>query len=174
MKGDRYEIRRAQPSDADAIAAAHLDSIRSIGPRFYPPEAVDDWSAGLTPDLYVRVMEEDGEVFFIAAGAIDEQPEVIGFATHRVEGGRHGTSVYVRGAAARRGIGTALFRLAEADALASGATSLQIEASLAGVEFYKANGFEETARGNIRLMSGRSIACVFMQKALAATLGPLR
>jgi ribosomal protein S18 acetylase RimI-like enzyme len=174
MKNPGFEIRRAQPSDADAIAAAHLDSIRSIGPRFYPPEAVDDWSAGLTPDLYVRAMEEDGEVFFIAAGAIDEQPAVLGFATHRVEGGRHGTSVYVRGAAARRGIGTALFRLAEADALASRATSLQIEASLAGVEFYKANGFEETARGNIRLMSGRSIACVFMQKALAATLGPLR
>lgn len=166
MKISGIELRRAQPSDADAIAVAHLDSIRSIGPRFYPPEAVDDWSAGLTPDLYVRVMEEDGEVFFVATGEIEGKPAILGFATHRVEDGRHGTSVYVRGCAARRGIGTALFQLAEADALASGATSLHIEASLAGVEFYRTNGFEEIDRGNIRLMSGRSLACVFMRKVL--------
>ena len=37
---------------------------------------------------------------------------------------------------------------------------------LAGVEFYKANGFDEIARGETRLMSGRPIACVFMRKTL--------
>ena len=44
-------------------------------------------------------------------------------------------SVYVRGIAARRGIGSALLGLAEAHAVAHGAASLQVEASLAGVEF---------------------------------------
>ncbi|MCI0719067.1 MAG: GNAT family N-acetyltransferase [Acidobacteria bacterium] len=166
-----FELRCARPSDADDIAVAHRDSIRSIGPGFYPPEVVGAWAAGLTGDVYVKAME-GGEVFFIAIGAIDRTPAVLGFASdYLIEDARYGTSVYVRGAAARRGIGSALLRLAEADAIAKGATSIHVEASLAGVEFYKANGFEEVARGETRLMSGRPIACVFMRKPLAAS-GP--
>jgi putative acetyltransferase len=162
----QFEARRARPSDADAIAVAHRDAIRSIGPGFYPPNVVDDWEEGLTGDVYVKAMER-GEVFFIAVGEIDGEGAVLGFATdYCIGGSRHGTSVYVRGAAARQGIGSALFKLAEAEAVARGATSIRVEASLAGVEFYKANGFEELARGETRLMSGRPIACVFMQKLL--------
>jgi GNAT superfamily N-acetyltransferase len=74
--------------------------------------------------------------------------------------------VYVRGAAARRGIGSALLRLAEAHALESGATGIHVEASLAGVEFYRANGFVALGCGETRLKSGRPIACVFMRKDL--------
>jgi ribosomal protein S18 acetylase RimI-like enzyme len=165
MKTTTYETRRAAFPDADDIVAAHRDSIRAIGPAFYPPDVVDDWGAGLTAGVYVKAMEE-GEVFFIAIGEIAGERAVLGFATHRIDSGRHGTSVYVRGAAARRGIGSALFRLAEADAVASGATSIEIEASLAGVGFYKTQGFEEVSRGDIRLRSGRPIACVFMRKNL--------
>ena len=160
-----YETRQATPADAEAIAQAHIDSIRSIGPAFYPPTVVADWGEGLTPALYVGAMA-DGEAFFIATGSIDGAPAVLGFATHRVDGTRHGTSVYVRGSAARRGIGTALLRLAEAHAVAGGATSVHIEASLAGEKFYRENGYEEVSRGETKLMSGRPIACVFMQKTL--------
>ena len=34
-------IRAAQPADAEAITLAHLDSIRSLGPAFYPSEVVE-------------------------------------------------------------------------------------------------------------------------------------
>jgi putative acetyltransferase len=166
--GTEVEMRRAQPSDADAIAMAHRDSIRSLGSRFYPSNVVNDWEAGLTGDVYVKAME-GGEVFFIALREIDSEPMVLGFATdYRIDEVKHGTSVYVRGSAARQGIGSALLGLAEAEAAARGATSIQIEASLAGVEFYRANGFEEVGRGEARLMSGRPIACVFMQKRIHA------
>jgi putative acetyltransferase len=166
MKIVRVETRRALPSDADAIAVAHRDSIRSIGPRFYPPNVVDDWQEGLTGDVYVKAMDR-GEVFFIAVGPIDGEPVVLGFASdYCIEGSQHGTSVYVRGCAARQGVGSALLRLAEREAAARGATSVRIEASLAGVEFYKANGYDELASGETRLMSGRPIACVFMRKLL--------
>jgi putative acetyltransferase len=160
------QTRRGHPRDADAIASAHLDSIRSIGPAFYPPDVVEAWSSGLTPDIYVKAME-GGEAFFIALGDIDGEPAVLGFSTHRVDDAQDGASVYVRGGAARQGIGTALLRLAEEHALAHGARSIQIQASLAGVEFYKANGFEEVGRGDALLMSGRSMPCVFMRKVLA-------
>jgi len=164
------ENRRAHPSDADDIALAHRDSIRSVGPAFYPPNVVDDWGNGLTGDVYLKAME-GGEVFFVATGKVDGNTLVLGFASdYCIEGSTHGTSVYVRGFAARRGIGSRLLRLAEAHALANSATSIQIEASLAGVDFYRANGFTEVGRGETRLMSGGAIACVFMRKDLGVEL----
>ena len=165
MAPDEIQIRRAHPGDAEAIALAHLDSIRSIGPRFYAADVVEAWGAGLTPKIYVRAME-GGEAFFIATGQLDGRPAVLGFSTHRVDDAQDGASVYVRGRMARRGIGTTLLRAAEAHAFAHGATTIQIQASLAGVEFYQANGFDEIGRGEALLMSGRSMACVFMRKFL--------
>lgn len=165
MKAVDFEIRRATTSDAHAIAAAHRDSIQSIGPLFYPQDIVDAWGAGLTRDLYVNAMER-GEVFFIAVGEIDGKRAVLGFSSHRVDGTEHGTAVYVRGSAARRGIGSSLFRLAEEDAIAAGAASIDVDASLAAVDFYKSNGFDELGRGEHRLPSGRRMPCVFMRKAL--------
>ena len=158
-----FEMRQAGPSDAEHIAIAHLHSIRTLGPLFYPASVVDDWADGLTGDVYRKAMA-GGEIFFIAVA----EQTVLGFASdYPREGSEHGTSVYVRGDVARQGIGTALLKRAEAEAVARGARSVLIEASLAGVEFYKANGFVEVSRGETHLMSGRPIACVFMRKVLA-------
>src|SRR5262249_17835350 len=127
------QTRPAVPEDAGAIALAHLDSIRSIGPRFYPPDVVEAWGAGLTPDIYLNAMH-GGKAFFVAVGQLDDRVTVLGFSTHRVDDGQDGSSVYVRGAVARQGIGTALLQLAGAHALAHGAETIQIQASLAGFE----------------------------------------
>jgi GNAT superfamily N-acetyltransferase len=107
------------------------------------------------------------EVFFIATGRIEGEPAVLGFSSHRVDDAQDGVSVYVRGEAARRGIGTALLRFAEEHALAHGANSIEIQASLPGVAFYRANGFVECGHGEARLMSAQSLPCVFMRKSLA-------
>ena len=162
---DEFQIRAATPADAEAITLAHLDSIRSLGPTFYTEEVVHEWSAGLGPALYVNAMN-DGEAFFIATGRLDHETVVLGFSTHRVDDAQDGASVYVRGHAARRGIGTLLLQQAEEHARAHGARSIQIQASLAGEEFYKANGFEILGRGHAELRSGHSMPCVFMRKLL--------
>jgi putative acetyltransferase len=161
------EIRPAGVADVEEIAAAHLDSIRSIGPLYYPADIVNEWGARVNGALYVNAMAR-GEVFFIAVRELDEEREVVGFSSHRVDEDEHRTAVYVRGHAARLGIGSALFRTAEASAIASGAASLHVDASLAAVRFYKANGFEELGRGEHRLSSGRLMPCVFMRKHLAS------
>jgi GNAT superfamily N-acetyltransferase len=109
---------------------------------------------------------DGGEAFFVATGELDGKTVVLGFATHRVDDDQDGASVYVRGRAVRRGIGSALLRLAEDHARAHGAKTIQIQASLAGVQFYKANGFEELGRGEARLLSGQAMPCVFMRKTL--------
>ena len=162
------QFRRAGVGDAEAIALAHADSIRTIGPGFYSSHVVEAWSSGLSPDLYKKAME-GGEAFFIATGELDGKTIVLGFATHRVDDDQDGASVYVRGCATRQGIGTALLQLAEDHARSRGANTIQIQASLAGVEFYKANGFEELGRGEAQLMSGHSMPCVFMRKVSGAS-----
>ena len=165
MAFGEFDVRPATPGDADGIAAAHLDSIRSIGAQFYSPEVVDDWAAPLGADHYVKAMGL-GEAFFVAIGQIDGQPTVLGFSTHKTGGRQHRTAVYVRGVAVRSGIGSALFKRAEADAIASGARTIDVDASLAAVDFYKANGFREVGRGEHQLWSGRPMACIFMRKDL--------
>jgi putative acetyltransferase len=162
-----FQTRRADSTDADAIAAAHRDSIQTIGPRFYPAHVVDDWQAGLTAGVYLQAMQR-GEVFFIATESVGDVTVVLGFSSdYLIAGTTHGTSVYVRGGVARRGIGSRLLRMAEMHAVERGATGIRIEASLAAVEFYEANDYVAGDRGEIRLMSGRPIACVFMHKSLA-------
>jgi len=161
-----FEVRRAGRADVDAIAAAHLDSIRSLGPLYYGQAIVSDWGARVTADIYVSAMAH-GEVFFMATSVPDDSLDVLGFSSHRIDDDVHGASVYVRGTAARRGIGSALYRAAEAAALAAGATSIHLDASLGAVAFYKANGFEEIGRGDHRLWSGRTMPCVVIRKILA-------
>jgi GNAT superfamily N-acetyltransferase len=160
------EIRRARLADVEEIAAAHVDSILTIGARYYEPATVSDWCARVNGDLYVKAMAQR-EVFFIAIGPVGDKSGVLGFSSHRADGKKHGVAVYVRAQSARQGIGSALFRTAEASAIAAGATSIHVDSSLAAVDFYRANGFEEVGRGEHRLWSGRTMACVFMQKILA-------
>jgi GNAT superfamily N-acetyltransferase len=160
------EIRPADASDAPAMADAHIDSIRVLGAGFYSGEAVDDWAACVAPEMYVRAMDR-GELFFLALGKVDGRSLVLGFASdYVVRGTTHGTSVYVRRIAARRGVGSALLETAEECGRSRGATDVEIEASLAGVPFYRACGYEHVRRIATQLSSGKSIDCVLMRKKL--------
>jgi ribosomal protein S18 acetylase RimI-like enzyme len=160
-----YAIRAATADDAEAIASAHSDSIETIGPRFYGADVVRAWRAAIQPRLYADAMAA-GERFFVAATTQDERRGVLGFSCHHVGDEAHGVGVYVRGIAARQGIGSALLRIAETSAASTGAAGVRLDSSLAAVEFYKANGFAEIGRGEHRLRAGGVMACVFMRKNL--------
>jgi ribosomal protein S18 acetylase RimI-like enzyme len=161
------DLRRATVADAPAMAVAHVDSIRSLGPAYYDAEAVDAWAAAVRPQMYLDAMAA-GEVFFIAIGAVEGQSAVLGFASHRPDADEDSVSVYVRGAAARQGLGSALLQMAERHARDHGVAVVTIEASLAGVAFYRRHGFYEVERGAARLTNGALIPCVVMRKGLAA------
>lgn len=156
-----FIIRRATVDDVNEIAEAHLDSIRTIGKHYYSREIMNDWVAEIKGDLYLKAMQQ-GETFFVAIA----DNEVLGFSSHRIDDGIHGVSVYVRGKAARHGIGSALLRTAEESAMQANAETIHIDASLAAVDFYMVNGFKEISRGEHQLTSDRSMSCVYMRKDL--------
>jgi putative acetyltransferase len=164
-----FTIRKATTEDVQRITDAHLDSIRSIGPKYYSEEVVNEWAALVSPEIYINAMK-DGELFFVA----EDVSCVLGFSSHRVDEGVHGVSVYVSGSAVRQGIGSALLNTAEASAIEAGAQSILIDASLAAVDFYKLRGFKEILRGEHQLSSGNSMACVSMRKELKVNYrGPI-
>ncbi|WP_096328372.1 GNAT family N-acetyltransferase [Nannocystis exedens] len=164
MTAFEFQIRPAIFEDAAGIAAAHVASIRSLGPAAYAPEVVADWGAPRSGRRYLRAMA-NGERFFVA---VDGQGRVLGFAGHRVEAREHRIAVYVRGDASRRGVGSALLAAAEAVARQGGAAGIRVDASLVAVPFYAANGFRALAPAVHTLRSGRPMACVKMEKSFVA------
>ena len=162
----QLDFRQATESDVDAMAEAHRESILQLGSEYYGPEIVNEWAGVVNPNLYLDAMGR-GEVFFIAMGSVVGDPMVLGFSSdYVISGTTHGTSAYVRPAAARLRIGSRLLALAESFGMSRGATAVQIEASLGAVEFYKHHGFVETGRGSVALPSGFRMPCIFMRKKL--------
>jgi putative acetyltransferase len=159
----RFIIRRASPADAEQIGAAHVDSIHSLGAKAYGPDVVAVWGAPKDVERYRRSMES-AEVFFVAVADGPAGEPVLGFSSYRMEEGKHRTAIYVRGEAARMGVGTALFRVAEAAALEHGASEIHVDSALGAVPFYKSLGFEELGAGQHRMSSGMLMDCVFMKK----------
>lgn len=157
-----FVVRAAVPDDYDGIAEAHVDSIRTLGPAKYDADAVNDWAAVRTGEQYLRRAQNGAQLFVAVEG-----DRILGFSDHRVERGLHRTAIYVRAEAARRGVGSALYGVAEAAARQTGATEIHVDASLVAVPFYLANGFEELGRGEYTLRSGRRIPCIRMRKRLA-------
>ena len=163
-----FVVRPARPADAEALCTVHIDSITTLGARGYAPEQVALWHQPCAPQRYLDAMA-GRERFFIAIES-DRPSEALGFSAYRVERGLHRIATYVAARAARRGVGTALYRAAEDLARASGASDVHVDASLVAVEFYLSLGFVELGRGSHRLRVGGEMKCVFMRKRLVADL----
>ena len=157
-----WRIRVADEADADAIAAAHLASIRELGSLAYDCEVIEAWGQPRDGSRYVAAMRQ-GWRFFVAES---EEGEVLGFSSGGISD-RADLAVYVRGTAARRGIGSALLTAA-LDALRElGAAEIEIHASLNSAGFYEAHGFETHGEHEHRLSCGETMACIRMSKRLA-------
>ena len=65
---------------------------------------------------------------------------------------------------ARRGVGTLILNACETAALAAGFRRLEMAATLTGVKFYEARGYEQRARFDVQLGNGRCIEVIRMEK----------
>jgi putative acetyltransferase len=162
----QFIIRPARPEDANLLADVHVDSIRTLGALAYSAEIVAEWGAPRTGERYLKGMES-GQFWFLAAQTIsDGSEQALRFSVYSAKAGQHRIAVYVRGEAARKGIGTALFLAAEAAAKERGASEIHIDASLGAVPFYETLGFEELGPGQHQLSTGGWMPAVFMRKRL--------
>jgi putative acetyltransferase len=77
------------------------------------------------------------------------------------------SALFVRPAAARRGVASALLARVEALARRRGITRLRVDAAKSGVAFYRAQGF--TGRRSVKVpLPGRDLEAVRMSKTVAS------
>jgi GNAT superfamily N-acetyltransferase len=157
-----FTLRDAVPGDAAAKEDIRADAVRALGPAAYTPGQVEAWAASTRgvescaawmtarPGATTLAVAPDGRALGWSDYSFDAETR-----THRI-------GVYVRGSAARRGVGRALFRAAQDKARAAGAAEVHCDASLVAAPFYRAMGMREVGRGAHTFRDGTALPCVFM------------
>ena len=161
-----FTLRDAVPGDAPAKEDVRAESVRTLGPAAYTPEQVAAWAAS------TRSVEECAAWIAGRPGAttlaVAPDGRVLGWSDHTLDTTTHThrIGVYVRGSAARLGVGRALFQAAEHKARGAGAVEVRCDASLVAAPFYRAMGMHEVGRGVHTFRDGTALPCVFMGKRL--------
>jgi ribosomal protein S18 acetylase RimI-like enzyme len=122
----------AKPADAAVLTEIALEAKRSWG---YPVRWIERWRGALTVTAaYIR-----GNPTFAAA----RNGEIVGFCSVMLAGAEARLDhLWVRPAAARRGVGRLLFRHCERVARKGGATRLWVESDPNAEGFYRSMGAE--------------------------------
>ena len=158
-----YRVREATEADFDALATVHEASIRTNCGPFYSREVIEEWIAPIRREKYLDAVAQ-GATIYVAEDATG----LLGFSeVHQVKGNEYNAAVFVSGGATRKGVGSALYRTAEREAVRAGAKRIALNASLAAVAFYEKNGFRKLHRGFPEMPSGTKIEVVRMIKSLS-------
>jgi putative acetyltransferase len=106
-------------------------------------------------------MNEGGETFIVAVAADTALAGFCSFKDDEVKG------LSVAPLAARRGVGSAMLRQAEAAIAAAGHRRIRLDASLSGQAFYELHGYRVVVRHGWKTRGGLVIAALAMEKALS-------
>ena len=157
------KVREMLTDDARTFLKVHHAAVRGIAIKDYPPEVVEDWAPIpvtksdverflANPDDEIRLVAEiDGKI--VGVGCL-----VVANCELR--------ACYVAPDAARNGVGSALVREIERIARYHRLPYLQMDSSVTAELFYLHHGYSVHQRGEHRLNSGRSMACIKMAKVL--------
>lgn len=174
-----YAIRKACLDDRDAIQELIAASARGLSRAEYSDQQIE---SAITDVFGVDTsLIEDGTYFvaeadeLVACGGWSKRKTLFGgdqFATRDATELNPQTepakirAFFVRPEWARKGIAQAILSRCEAEARTAGFRSLELMATLPGVKFYLACGYEESERFDYELTSGGTLPLVPMAKDL--------
>lgn len=153
----KQRIRPAKPSDLNAILNLFEQSILGSTPE-YSQIQKQAWISG--KDKRARWISRIAEQLFLL---VFTGGELVAFASLKLPD--YIDLMYVSPQHARKGIASQLLAQLEIKAVDEGATSLDTDASLSAMAFFKANGFE-AIRKNQHNINGVSIVNYRMSKKL--------
>jgi GNAT superfamily N-acetyltransferase len=168
-------IRRAGRDDIAALRAMQARSMRGLGSAYYGAAAVeaflrhaDTLEEAVLDEGHYFLAEDAGGAVLGSGGWSRRVPVYADAVGHAAPAADEATirGVFVDPAAARRGIGSALMRHAEADAGRHGVRRLELLATLSGVALYTRLGYRATFAAEIRLPDGTRFRGVAMSKPL--------
>lgn len=177
MQTAEFRLRKAVAADIPAIRAMQARSMRTLGARFYDPALVERFLAQVGT-MDARVVAEGH--YFIAVDGLDRPVGSGGWSRQRptyagdgrgLQSAEFATvrSVFVCPEHSRRGIATAIMRLAEEDAVLFGVEHMRLAATLSGIPLYEALGWRRGRPYAIRLPDGGRLECLEMDKGLIRT-----
>ena len=175
-----YTIRKARLDDRDAIQELIAASARGLSQADYSNEQIESAlsdvfgvDTSLIADGTYFVAEVDGQL--AGCGGWSKRKTLFGgdqFATRdaaqldpRFEPAKI-RAFFVHPQWARKGIAQAILARCEAEARAAGFRSLELMATLPGVKFYLACGYEESPQFDYEMPSGGTLSLVPMRKEL--------
>lgn len=160
MSDRPYDVRQASEADFDEMATVHVESIRSLCSPFYTKAIIEEWIASVSREKYLSAVAQ-GATFYVA----EDEAGLLGFSeVHLAKGKEYNAAVFVSGRASRKGVGSALYRTAECQALREGAERIALNSSLAAVKFYEKNGFRLVHEGCSEMPSGSKMKIISMIK----------
>lgn len=130
------QIREGVPEDEEAIAEAHVASVRAIDTSAYDDEELAVWESGVASISYTL---DDAETVFLVA---DHDGEIAGFAEASADEAEL-DKLYVDPAYQDRGIATSLSNEIDVRLRSRGVNSVYVEASVNAVPFYEGVGYEQ-------------------------------
>ncbi len=154
------EIRLFRDTDAGALAAIFLASVRQIGGQHYTAEQVAAWAPEL-PDAGVFIRRaRDGRTFLVAIG---ENGQPVAYGDLEADG--HLDHIYCSPDVAGGGVADQLYEELERVARTAGINILFVDASEPAKRFFQKQGFELIGRCEFEL-NGVEIHNYQMRKAL--------
>jgi GNAT superfamily N-acetyltransferase len=134
---DDITIRKAAPEDAEAACAVLVRSIKEICAPYYEndEEILAQWLENKTPANVRQWIDSDGSHCVVA---VNLHGQVLGFSS------MYGAEIrlnYVLPEALHQGIGKAMLKALEAQAIASGIDHIRVLSSIPARTFYERNGY---------------------------------
>ncbi|MFJ7283607.1 GNAT family N-acetyltransferase [Pseudomonas sp. NPDC099000] len=153
-----FEIRRAQPSDAQTAFDIRLQAIRHQCIGAYTTEQMLAWTAGAANDGYSDLMEKH---FYL--GCIQGEPVATGMLD--LDNSEIG-AIFVLPGFMQQGIGLKMLSHLECLARELGLKAVNLDATLNAADFYRRCGFVGDEPAIYHAPSGLQLACVPMVKGL--------
>jgi GNAT superfamily N-acetyltransferase len=130
---NKYQLRRAEASDAQALAAIRRDAILTLAVPALAIAEAETWARQVAADRFLRAIHEH-EVWVAVADTVVGWVEI---DQARV------AALYVAPLYARQGVGSALLAHAEAVIQRSGYRMAYLEASQNALAFYRQRAYRQ-------------------------------
>ena len=153
-----FTIRAFRPGDEFAICELHVAAIRAIPETVYSHSEVDGWARGKTPEIYVRIQQDPGEIVIVAVDGNDRPVGFCGYLGDEIRG------MYVDPAWQGQGVGAALMTTAETEIAASGAERYRVLAARSAYGFYQRLGYAQVSIASHTLHNGQKIEAAWHEK----------
>ena len=185
----KIQIRKATPADIPRLEEVIEASVRGLQSQDYSPAQIE----GALQSVYgvdsqliadgtyfaVEVAQDGAENEIVACGGWSKRKTLYGgdqFSGREdslLDPARDAAKIrafFVHPQWARQGIGSLILETCEKAALDAGFTRLEMGATLSGVAFYRAKGYEAIEDQSVQLSNGESLPIVRMAKTVIGKL----